>query len=122
MRNVWMVCALAAVGCSTHYSGVDAAGWVPASAALQQHGVAALAARPTSNGQEVLLRDNASETIGQLSLVQSDASATVQLQFRDDEWTQSIVAASAQMTLTLDGRTATLTWDGSVWIGDAAAQ
>jgi hypothetical protein len=33
-----------------------------------------------------------------------------------------IVAASGQMTLTLDGRTATLSWNGSAWLGDDAAQ
>jgi hypothetical protein len=120
MRNVWMVCALAVLGCGAQ-QGTDA-GWVPASEALRQHGVAALLARPTANGQQVLLRDGSSETIGELSLVQSDASSTVRLQFRSDEWTQVIVAASGQMTITLDGRTATLRWDGSGWIGDPAAQ
>jgi hypothetical protein len=120
MRNVWMVCALAALGCGAPQRSDD--GWVPASDALQQHGVTALLARPTSSGQQVLLRDGSSETIGELSLVQSEVSTTVQLRFRNDEWTQVIVAATGQMTITLDGRTATLRWDGSAWIGDAAAQ
>lgn len=119
MRNVWMVCALAAVGCGAPAGGD--AGWVPASAALQQHGVAAFLARPTANGQEVLLRDSGSETIGQLSLVQTDVSTTVQLQFNNDEWTEVLTAASGKMTLTLDGRTATLEWNGSAWIGDTAS-
>jgi hypothetical protein len=115
-----MVCALAAVGCGAP-QGRDA-GWVPASAALQERGVAAFLARPTNDGQQVLLRDSTSQTIGELSLVQSDASTTVRLEFRNDQWTQVIVAASGQMTITLDGRTATLRWDGSAWSGDDAAQ
>jgi hypothetical protein len=84
--------------------------------------VAAIAARPTQNGQEVLLRDADSQTIGQVSLVQAEASSTVTLEFRSDTWTQVIVAAEGKMTLTLDGRTATLTWSGSAWLGDADAQ
>ena len=111
---------MAAVGCGAPQR--DDAGWVAASDALQAHGVTALRARATANGQQVLLRDGAGETIGQLTLVQAQAASTITLDFRGDVWSQAIVAADGQMTLTLDGRQGTLRWEGGAWIGDGDGQ
>lgn len=120
MRVKGTVVLLAAVvGCSAP-QGSDA-GWVQASDALKAHGVATYRARATSNGQEVALRDGAGATIGQLELVQAETSSTVTLEFRADSWTQVVLAADGKMTLSLDGRQATLRWDGTMWSGDAAA-
>ena len=113
-----VVVLVALAGCGP--SGGDG-GWTKASDALSAHGVAAYRAQGTPTGQQVLLRDGAGATIGQLELVQAQASSTVSLEFRADSWTQVVIAADGKMTLSLDGREATLRWDGTVWSGDAAA-
>lgn len=114
-----VVLLFAAIGCSAP-QGSDA-GWVQASDALKAHGVASYRAQATANGQQVMLRDGADATIGQLELVQADTSSTVTLEFRNDSWKQIVLAADGKMTLALDGREATLRWDGTLWSGDSAA-
>jgi hypothetical protein len=113
-----LVLLLVVAGCGGQQ---DEAGWTRASEALGGHGVAAYRASATANGQQVQLRDGAGATIGQLELVQAEASSTVSLEFRADSWKQVVLAAEGKMTLSLDGREATLRWDGSLWTGDAAA-
>lgn len=110
----------AALGCSASNGGD--AGWVPASDALAAHGVAQYRASATATGQKVLLRDGSAQTIGELELAQADGATTVSLEFRSDAWKQIVVAADGTMTLSLDGRQATLRWEAGAWIGDAAAQ
>ncbi len=122
MRKIgWVLLALsAAVGCSA--SGGGDAGWVQASDALAAHGVAQYRASATATGQQVVLRDGDAQTIGELDLAQADGATTVSLEFRADAWKQIVVAANGTMTLSLDGRQATLTWQAGAWIGDSAAQ
>lgn len=122
MRTMGMVllplCAV--LGCSASDGGD--AGWVRASDALAAHGVAQYRALATATGQEVVLRDGAAQTIGQLDLAQADGATTISLEFRADVWKQIVVAAEGKMTLSLDGRQATLQWQAGAWTGDAAAQ
>jgi hypothetical protein len=120
MRTTAVMLLAAIAGCSGA-EGSDGT-WTHASAALAAHGVAEYRAQTSATGQQVLLRDGDQQTIGELSLVQSDASTTVTLDFRAETWKQLVVAASGEMTLSLDGRQATLRWDGSAWSGDAAAE
>lgn len=121
MRSkVGVVLLLVAAGCGAPKD--DDARVIPASAALQAHGVAALQARATASGQQVLLRDGAGEIVGTLALAEAQAASTVTLDFRGDHWSQTIAAAEGEMTLALDGRQATLRWDGRAWIGDADGQ
>ncbi len=121
MRTMGAVVVLAAlVGCGAKEAGNDA-GWVAASDALKAHGVATYRAQATANGQKVALRDGAGVTIGELELDQAEAASTVTLDFRADSWTQVVLAAAGTMTLTLDGRQATLQWEGGAWTGDAQA-
>ena len=120
MRTTAVVMLMAIAGCNG--AGGTDAGWTHASDALAAHGIAEYRAQTNATGQQVLLRDADHQTIGELALVQSDASTTVTLEFRADAWKQIVVAASGEMTLSLDGRQATLHWDGSAWSGDAAAE
>lgn len=115
-----VVLLLAVVGCGAP-QGKDA-GWVQAGDALAAHGVTAYRTQATADGQQVLLRGDGDATIGTLTLAAAPASTTVTLEFRADTWQQVIAAASGEMTLTLDGRQATLTWNGTAWVGSDAAQ
>ena len=119
MSKVGLVLLVAAVGCSARDGGD--AGWVRASDALAAHGVAQYRASATASGQKVVMRDESAQNIGELELVQADGASTVTLEFRADAWKQVVVAANGTMTLSLDGRQATLTWQASAWIGDDAA-
>ena len=121
MRKVGLVLLVAAVGCSAGgRSGND--GWVRASDALAAHGVAQYRASATATGQKVVMRDAGAQEIGELELQQADGASSVTLEFRGDRWEQVVVAASGTMTLSLDGRQATLTWQAGAWIGDDAAE
>ena len=109
-----------ALGCGARDGGD--AGWVRASDALAAHGVAQYRASATATGQKVVMRDSAAQTIGELELEQADGATTVALEFRSDAWQQIVAAAAGTMTLSLDGRQATLHWEAGAWTGDAAAQ
>jgi hypothetical protein len=111
---------LAAIGCGAEDGGD--AGWVHASDALAAHGVAQYRATTTATGQDVLLRDGDAQTIGELSMVQGEGTTTVSLEFRADAWKEVVAAADGKMTLSLDGREATLRWTAGAWTGDGAAQ
>ncbi len=122
MRNMGLVVLplVAAMGCGARDGGQ--AGWVPASDALAAHGVAEYRAAATTTGQKVVMRDANAQTIGELELSQADGTTTVSLEFRADAWKQVVIAADGTMTLSLDGRQATLQWQAGAWIGDATAQ
>lgn len=115
--SLWMLCL--AAGCAADGRGSD--GFVAAGPALQARGVYAYQAASTSDGASstVALRGASGQSIGRLELERASDMTSVALTFGADDWSQIVVTAHGQMVLALDGRRATLTWDGTGWSGGA---